>query len=86
MGNNTICIDSINCRGLRGHLKQSDIFLEQRKKKSTYCAVRKRDLIKEDLAILKKTWNVNFFRACLEKNPGGVLIILNNNFEYKIHN
>ena len=35
---------------------------------------------------LKKTWNVNFLIAGNSTNAGGVLIVLNNNFEYIIHN
>ena len=42
-------------------------------------------LINDDLKILKEEWNINYFISGNVRNAGGVLIAVDNNFEWKIH-
>ena len=42
-------------------------------------------IIKEDLNLLKKEWNADFIIAGNKTNAGGVLIVIDGNFEHIIH-
>ena len=82
----TIQIESINCRGLRDKMKRIDIFEKAREERINILCLQETHIMKEDMNILKNEWNVNFFISGKEKNSGGVLIAIENNFEHKIHN
>ena len=81
-----IKINSINVRGLRGFIKRSDILLKSKQEGINVLCLQETHLLNNDLNSLKNTWNVNYFISGKARNAGGVLIVLNNNFEYKIHN
>ena len=86
MGDCTISINSINCRGLRGYLKRCDILLKAKEEEINILCLQETHLTLEDLNSLRKTWNVTYLISGRERNAGGVLILLNNNFEYNVHN
>ena len=83
---NLIKIESLNCRGLRDIKKRLDLFDDFKKRGIHIINLQETHLISNDLLQLKKIWNCKFLIAGENKQSLGVMIILNNNFEYKIHN
>ena len=83
---NLIKIESLNCRGLRDVKKRLDFFDDFKKRGIHIINLQETHLISNDLIQLKKNWNCKFLIAGENKQSLGVMIILNNNFEYKIHN
>ena len=81
----TIQIESINCRGLRDQLKRMDIFEKAKTEKINILCLQETHIIEEDIITLKDEWNINFIISGKETNSGGILIAVQNNFEYKIH-
>ena len=83
---NQIKIESLNCRGLRDIRKRIDFFDDFKKRGIHIINLQETHLISSDLIMLKKNWNCKFLIAGESRQAQGVMIILNNNFEYKIHN
>ena len=83
---NLIKIESLNCRSLRDLKKRLDFFDDFKKRGIHIINLQETHLIANDLIMLKKNWNCKFVIAGERKQSLGVMIILNNNFEYKIHN
>ena len=78
-------IESLNCRGLRNLKKRNDILDDFKKRNVNIIHLQETHLVPSDLSSLKKTWNCKFLIAGEKKNSLGVVTIINNNFEYKIH-
>ena len=82
---NLIKIESLNCRGLRNIKKRLDFFDDFKKRGIHIINLQETHLISKDLIMLKKNWNCKFLISGEKKQSLGVMIILNNNFEYNIH-
>ena len=80
-----ININSINCRGIRDKNKRLDMFNKAKEEKVNILCLQETHIIPEDIKLLREEWNANFFVAGRETNVGGVLIIIEDNFEFKIH-
>ena len=76
-----IQLESINCRGLREKMKRLDFFEKAQREKVYILCLQETHLINEDLKILKEEWNINYFISGHDKNAGGVLVVIDNNFE-----
>ena len=83
---NQIKIESLNCRGLRDIKKRLDFFDDFKKREINIINLQETHMTSKDLITLKKNWNCKFLIAGESNKALGVMIILNNNFEYKIHN
>ena len=79
-----IKILTTNVRGLRQDLKRKDI-LDNFKKYDIIC-LQETHLVQRDLPLFKKEWNVDYFNSGEYTNSRGVMTIINNTFEHKIHN
>ena len=66
-------------------MKRLDFFDKAQKEKVNVLCLQETQLVNEDLKGLKEEWNINYFIAGHERNAGGVLIAVDNNFEWKIH-
>ena len=80
-----IILSSLNCQGLGGKDKRKDVlnFLKQ-KKYSIYCIQDTHFTEKEEKYIRTK-WGYECFFSSFNSQSRGVAILLNNNFEYKLH-
>ena len=78
-------IESINCRGLREKRKRLDIFEKAQKESVNILCLQETHLTSEDQQMLKSEWNATHIIAGSETNAGGVMIIIEHNFEFKIH-
>ena len=83
---NQIKIESLNCRGLRDIKKRLDFLDDFKKREINIINLQETHMTSKDLITLKKNWNCKFLIAGESNKALGVMIILNNNFEYKIHN
>ena len=81
----TIQIESINCRGLRDRNKRLDILEKAKEVKINILCLQETHIIDTDINQLKQDWNIEYFISGKETNSGGVLIAIDKNFEYKIH-
>ena len=81
----TVRIESINCRGLRDRVKRADILLRAKEQNINILCLQETHLKSEDMNTIKKDLNIEFILAGENSNAGGVLIALNNNFEFSIH-
>ena len=82
----TIKIESINVRGIRDKLKRTDIIKKAIEENVNILCLQETHITEEDFRILKEEFNLNYVISGKERNAGGVMIIIDNNFEYKIHN
>ena len=82
---NLLKIESLNCRGLRDLKKRNDILDDFKKRNVNIVHLQETHLIASDLSTLKKSWNCKFLISGENKKSMGVVTIINNNFEYKIH-
>ena len=85
MNMETIQIESINCRGLRDRNKRLDILEKAKEEKVNILCLQETHLIDTDINQLKQDWNIDYFISGTETNSGGVLIAIDKNFEYTIH-
>ena len=82
----SILIESINCRGARNRKKRTDIFYKAKDEHINILCLQETHLTLDDLNMVKEDWNVTFYISGKETKSGGVLIALENNFEYNCHN
>ena len=82
----SIKIESINCRGIRNREKRVDIFNKAREQHIHILCLQETHITMEDLNTIKDDWSVTFHISGKETNSDGVLIALDDNFEYKCHN
>ena len=80
-----LTVESLNCRGLRDLKKRIDIFDDFKKRNVNIVHLQETHLIAADLPSLKKLWNCKFLISGDKKQSLGVVTIINNNFEYKLH-
>ena len=82
----SLTIESLNCRGLRDQKKKMDILDDFRSRNINIVHLQETHLTHADLPFLKKIWNCKFIIAGVQRQALGVITIINNNFEYKLHN
>ena len=80
-----LTIESLNCRGLRDQKKRNDILDDFRTRKINIIHLQETHLTPSDLPALKKYWNCKYLIAGEKRQSLGVITIINDNFEYKIH-
>ena len=82
----TLKIESLNCRGIRDSVKRADILDRARLSNANIICLEETHIIGRDLNFLRKEWNVKYFISGSQRNAREVMVILDNNFEYNIHN
>ena len=82
----TLKIESLNCRGIRDSVKRADILDRARLSNANIICLEETHIIGRDLNFLRKEWNVKYFISGSQCNAREVMVILDNNFEYNIHN
>ena len=82
----TLRIESLNCRGIRDGIKRLDILDCARNRKTNIICLQETHITGRDINLIKKEWNVKYLISGNQSNAKVVMIILDNNFEYKIHN
>ena len=85
MASDTIDIFSANARGLRQHFKRIDLFDYIKNLRADIICLQETHLVQKDINILAKEWNVEYFLAGNSTNSRGVLVMLNNTFEYQVN-
>ena len=84
MAKNDIDIFSASVRGLRQQFKRRDIFDYIKNLKSDIICLQETHLVQKDLTMLSKEWNLEYYIAGCSTNSRGVMVMLNNTFEYKV--
>ena len=84
MGNDDIDIFSANIRGLRQQFKRRDIFVYIKNLKSDIICLQETHLVQKDLTMLSKEWNLDYYIAGSSTNSRGVMVMINNTFEYNV--
>ena len=85
MAKSDIDLVSANIRGLRQQFKRRDIFDYIKNLKADIICLQETHLIQKDFNMLSKEWNVDYFIAGNSTNSRGVMIMINNSFEYKVN-
>ena len=81
----TLRIESLNCRGIRDSIKRLDILDRAKNRKTNIICLQETHITGRDINVIKKEWNVKYLISGTQRNAKGVMIILDDNFEYKIH-
>ena len=81
----TLRIESLNCRGIRDSIKRLDILDRARNRQANIICLQETHITGRDINVIKKEWNVKYLISGNKRNAKGVMIIMDNNFEYKIH-
>jgi exonuclease III len=80
-----LSIASMNCRGLAGSEKRRDVLHFLRKKKYSIYCLQDVHFEKDMENKVRAEWGLNCFFSSFKTNARGVVILFNNNFEYKVH-
>ena len=83
-GLNSIKVLSANCQGLRGKQKQTDVLTFLKETKASIVCFQDTHLTGKDLNSVREVWHECFLHST-RTNSRGVAILLNNNYEYKVH-
>ena len=84
MASSNIKVISANVRGLRQSIKRKDLLDYFKLQKPDIICLQETHLVQEDINMLIKEWNIEYFVAGSSTNSRGVAILLNNTFEYKV--
>jgi exonuclease III len=84
MGDNQVKIVSMNCRGLGDAQKRRDVFCYLREKKYNVCLLQDTHFHPNMEKRIQNEWGHDACFASYTSNSRGVVILFNNNFEYKI--
>ena len=84
MAKDDIDIFSANIRGLRQQFKRRDIFDPIKNLRANIICLQETHLIQKDFNMLSKEWNLEYYIAGDSTNSRGVMVMLNNTFEYKV--
>ena len=79
-------ICSFNCNGLHDYKKRKDVFDFIRERKANIFFLQETHWKYEWENFIRSCWGFDCYISGKESNKNGVAILLNNNFEYKIHN
>ena len=75
---------SANCQGIRNLQKRIDVLSYFKEQNPNIVCLQDTHLIEDDNVNIKELWNNEFFISGGKTNSRGVLILLNNNFEYEV--
>ena len=70
---------------MRDEYKRLDIFEKSQKKGINILCLQETHTVTGDQKLLKTEWNATHIISGTETNSGGTLIIIENNFEFKLH-
>ena len=79
-----ITIFSQNCQGLGNPQKQRALFRHVRAKKYNIVCLQDVHIQSQQESYVKAEWGNDAYFSCFNSSSRGVLILLNNNFEYKV--
>ena len=86
MKEDKITFFSLNCRGLSGKKKRSDVLHYLRKKPySVFCLVDTHFTKKEE-RMIRAEWGYEVFFKSFNSNSRGIAVFFKNNFEFKLNN
>ena len=74
---------SANCQGLRGYEKRADVLSYLRETGASVVCLQDTHLLEIDKQSIRQIWPECFISGS-KTNSRGVVILINNNFEYKI--
>jgi len=83
---NSVCICSLNARGLADSQKRSDVFQYLREKKYNIFCLQETHFTKQLENIVTSKWGYKVLFNSTASNAKGLAILINNNFEYELHN
>ena len=83
---NSVRICTFNCNGLGNYSKRKDVFDYLRKQKYDIYLLQETHWKSKSENFIRSCWGYNCFVAGEDTNKKGVGILMNNTFEYKIHN
>ena len=78
-------IITFNVNGQGNHCKQKDVFDYLRKSKFDIILIQESHWKSDSENFIRSCWGYNCFLAGNSTNKGGAAILLNNTFEYKVH-
>ena len=79
----TFC--SVNCWGLGDSKKRKDVFNYLRSKRFSVYFLQDTHFVKDKELLIRAEWGFECIFNCNSSQSRGVAILLNNNFEFKIH-
>ena len=79
-------ICTFNCNGIADSKKRKDVFDFLRKLECNIYCLQETHLRESNTKFIRASWGFDIILSGRESNKNGVAILLNNNFEYKIHN
>ena len=80
----SIKVLSANCQGLRSIDKRTDVLSFLKETKASIVCLQDTHLTNKDLNSVKRIWHECYVHGT-KPNSRGVAILLNNNFEYHVH-
>ena len=83
---NSIKICTFNTNGLGSYQKRKDVFDYLRQEKASIYLLQETHLKTDMENIIRSMWGFECFLSGNDTNRKGVAILMNNNFEYKVHN
>lgn len=82
---NEINVLSANCQGLGEKFKRKDVFSYLKDKRYSIFCLQDTHFTQEHEDFLRNEWGYNAYFSSFKSNSRGVAILLNNNFESKVH-
>lgn len=80
-----LTILSANCKRLCDHLKRKDVFSFIRAKQFSIYCLQDTHFTEEKQNIIRNEWGLDSYFSSFKSNARGVAILLNINFEFKVH-
>ena len=80
----SIKVLSANCQGIRNFQKRIDVLSYLKEQNPNIVCLQDTHLIENDMMNIKELWNNEVFICEGKTNARGILILLNNNFEYEV--
>ena len=84
MTSSNIKIISADVRGLRQNIKRRDLIDYFKNQQPVIICLQETHLVQEDVNMLIKEWNLEYFISGSSTNSRGVAILLNNTFKYSV--
>ena len=81
-----IIMTTINCQGLGGRYKRKDVLNYLKKKQYMIYCLQDTHFSKSDEKVIRTQWGYECYFSSYNTQARGVAILLNNNFEYNLHN
>lgn len=83
---NKLKVLTVNCQGLNEFNKRKDVFRNLRMKNYNIYFLQDTHFNEKEEMLIQSQWGSKVFFNSYKTNSRGVAILLNNNFEYKVHN